>query len=156
MGGHVTSQSDRDADEVQIIDIASDSEGSTGDSSNDEEEDVYSGLEEVEEDSKQLQFSFVQSSGTDPVLDIMPDSDDHESLLDEARSNEVPETTSSTVSTTSTSNTSLRSLRPGETPWAHLAASASTPSTSDTTTQAASSSNVRSIRRIKRQPPKKE
>ena len=50
------------------------SPGSTGDSSNDEEEDVYSGLEEVEEDSKQLQFSFVQSSGTDPVLDIMPDS----------------------------------------------------------------------------------
>ena len=35
---------------------------------------MYSGLEEVEEDSKQLQFSFVQSSGTDPVLDIMPDS----------------------------------------------------------------------------------
>ena len=56
--------------------------------------------------------------------------DDHESLLDEARPGEVPETTSSTVSTTSTSNTSLRSLRPNETPWAHLAASASSPSTS--------------------------
>ena len=35
---------------------------------------MYSGLEDLEEDSKQLQFSFVQSSGTDPVLDIMPDS----------------------------------------------------------------------------------
>ena len=55
--------------------------GSTGDSSNDEEEDVYSGLEDLEEDSRQLQFSFVQSSGTDPVLDIMPDSVSQHNIL---------------------------------------------------------------------------
>ena len=36
-----------------------------------EEEAVYSGFEEIEEDSRQLQFSFVQSSGTDHVLDVL-------------------------------------------------------------------------------------
>ena len=37
----------------------------------DDDEDDYSGLEDVEEDSRQLQFSFVQSSGTDPVQDVL-------------------------------------------------------------------------------------
>ena len=32
------------------------------------EDDVYSGFEEVEEDSRQLQVSFAQSSGPDPVI----------------------------------------------------------------------------------------
>lgn len=152
---HVTSQSHNTDDrDVQVIEVTSDTDGtSEGSSSNseddDDEEDVYSGLDEVEEENKQLQFSFVQSSGADTPVEILDDSQD--SLLDEDAEGGEEAPVGSSSGAVSTSGAGIRSLRSGDTPWAHLSEN-----TSDSNSQPSSSSNVRSIRIIKRPQIKKE
>lgn len=129
---------DEDADVPQVIEIASDSDEVSEEEKEDDEEDDYSGLEDVEEDSRALQFSFVQSSGPDPVHDVLS-ADEALDMQEEEDSNEASEAApSSTIS-----------LSTADTPWAHIAGN-----TEAAPAASSSSTNVRGIRRIKRQPKK--